>query len=133
MEPSSDFEAEYTDSDILPISPRTDVYSFGMTALEVRLHVSDLLEGIATKFITSLQLYTKHIPFSNWRHHTVVIHDIIQGVRPPRPSAEDCPALTDHMWMMMQSCWEQEPYERPNIDAIVSWLALQENNLAYSV
>ncbi|KIK51971.1 hypothetical protein GYMLUDRAFT_180782, partial [Collybiopsis luxurians FD-317 M1] len=73
------------------IAPMSDVYSFGMTMLEV---------------------YSGNIPFHSRRFYGAVVLDVIRGVRPPRPSKQTCPQLTDELWQIIQSCWAQDPFQR---------------------
>ncbi|KAI3611321.1 hypothetical protein WG66_002059 [Moniliophthora roreri] len=82
----------------LPTTPASDVYSFGMTMLE---------------------LYTGHAPFSHRRFYGGVIHDVVNGIRPARPSLDACPGLTDDIWDVITSCWAQDAYQRPSMDAVV--------------
>lgn len=88
------------DGDDYPVTPQTDVYSFGMTVLEI-------LSG--------------HPPFSHRRHDTNVICDIYHGRRPTRPPNSE---ITDSIWALIQNCWNQAPDQRVNINAVGFWLAL---------
>ncbi|KAJ3823148.1 kinase-like domain-containing protein [Lentinula raphanica] len=99
MDPHSKIES---DPDCLA-SPMSDVYSFGMTMLEV---------------------YTGKVPFSHRRFYVGAILEVMQGKRPRRPNAESAASLTDEIWCIIQSCWAQDPYQRPNMESINSWLRL---------
>lgn len=79
---------------------QSDVYSFGMTVLEI---------------------ITGRPPFINRRQESSVIFDVYHGRRPPRPANSE---LTDPLWALIQSCWHQDPKQRPNISAVGFWLAL---------
>ncbi|KAF9455687.1 kinase-like domain-containing protein, partial [Collybia nuda] len=79
-------------------TPQSDVYSFGMTILEI-------LSG-------------RH-PFAHRRLHAGVIFDVVQGIRPPRPESAK---MTDPIWDVVQSCWKQEPEERPGMSMVNAWL-----------
>ncbi|KAJ4485214.1 kinase-like domain-containing protein [Lentinula aciculospora] len=72
-------------------TPMSDVYSFGMTILEV---------------------YTGKVPFCTRRFYSGVVLDVTRGIRPPRPTAEDCASLTDEIWHIIESCWTQDPFQR---------------------
>jgi len=94
IDPKEESEDEY------PVTLRTDIYSFGMTILEV---------------------LTGRPPFSHRRHDSSVICDIFYGRRPHRPANSD---LTDSIWALIQSCWCQDPIQRPNINVVGFGLSL---------
>lgn len=77
-------------------SPKTDIYAFGMTILEV---------------------ITGALPYNHQRHDTVVILEVIRGIRPNRP-----PAISDGVWNIMTACWESKPLKRPSAALVDSWL-----------
>ncbi|KAJ7733804.1 kinase-like domain-containing protein [Mycena metata] len=74
------------------VSPRSDMYAFGMTVYE---------------------LYTDEIPLA-----AIPPGDFIQlvyrdGVRPERPDAEEFPKLHDSVWELAERCWGKDPKARP--------------------
>ncbi|KAI6094887.1 kinase-like domain-containing protein [Pisolithus sp. B1] len=74
-------------------STASDVWAFGMTALE---------------------LFTRAVPFSDC--HTVggVIAKLMNGRLPPHPTEEAAQfRLTDAWWEICLSCWEHDPSSRP--------------------
>ncbi|KAK7047172.1 hypothetical protein VNI00_006838 [Paramarasmius palmivorus] len=87
----------------LQVTPASDVYSFGMTILEV---------------------YTGRVPYAHKRFYGGVIHDVVNGIRPPRPDSGSSPCLTDEIWEVITSCWEQDPCRRPTIDAVLRRLRI---------
>jgi serine/threonine protein kinase len=88
---------EVLDSDVSPYTTMSDVYSLGMTILEV---LSD------------------RIPFSQRRYDTVVILEVLRGVRPRRPAD-----VSNNVWSLLQSCWSAEPSERPSASMVGAWLS----------
>ncbi|GAW04957.1 kinase-like protein [Lentinula edodes] len=84
-------------------TPMSDVYSFGMMMLEV---------------------YTGKVPFYTRRFYGRVVLDIMRGMRPSRPKVEACASLTDEIWHTIESCWAQDPLQRPTTESITSWLQL---------
>jgi len=44
---------------------------------------------------------------------------IIEGGRPPRPVH---PSFTLELWKLMQRCWDQNPYSRPEISEVLGVL-----------
>jgi serine/threonine protein kinase len=97
MDPGPDYEF---DPDVYPVTLESDVYSFGMTALE---------------------MYSGRVPFAHRRFYGGVVFDVVRGLRPPRPA---CPNLEDDVWTLIQSCWNQDPKRRSSIDTVRSWLFL---------
>lgn len=59
------------------------------------------------------------IPFNSLPSVTSMVK-IIQGERPPRPFD---PTLTDDMWELMRTCWDQEPQSRPGMGKVLQDLA----------
>ena len=94
LEPSDDFLTQ--DMGETVYTPKTDIYAFGMTILEV---------------------ITGDLPYSHQRHDTVVILEVIRGIRPNRP-----PAVSDEVWDIMTACWETKPHKRPLATLVDSWL-----------
>jgi len=78
----------------------TDVYALGMTILEVM---------------------TSKVPYSHRRYDTVVMLDVIRGVRPIRPAY---PTIHDHIWNIITACWDTNPQQRPSAALVESWLNL---------
>lgn len=55
---------------------------------------------------------------------TAVMLKVQMGVQPSRPSASSTAwgtgGLTETIWSLMQTCWDQEPDNRPTIQKIIS-------------
>jgi len=94
-----DSDSDYgTTSYTSPFTKRSDVYSLGMTILEV---------------------LTGKVPYHHRRYDTVVILDIIRGTRPPRPDKD---LVSDGMWDLLCSCWQAQPDKRPTARIVELWL-----------
>ncbi|KAH8101642.1 kinase-like domain-containing protein [Cristinia sonorae] len=48
---------------------------------------------------------------------------ILRGYRAPRPTLFEGGSISDTMWSLTTSCWEQRPHLRPSIDSVVNVLA----------
>jgi len=87
------------------VSAKGDIYSFGMTILE---------------------LFTHEMPYANIRHNFQVIAKK-QGKNglPDRPLDERVVArgLDDRMWELVCRCCSQEPKDRPSIEELVTQLS----------
>ncbi|KAJ7585365.1 kinase-like domain-containing protein [Mycena floridula] len=108
MSPEPDLSSSECDADTPFTTLKGDVYSFGMTVFEI---------------------YTKKQPFAHRKFYGPVVYEVMQGIRPPRPS--NCPQLTDDIWRLIQSCWEQDPQNRPTIEMVRAWIRVlsQMNSL----
>ncbi|KLO08886.1 kinase-like protein [Schizopora paradoxa] len=72
----------------------TDVYAFGMTALE---------------------LFSGKVPFYDLRDAVVPFEVAIKGLKPPRPGPiAESRGLTDSIWALLDKCWNSDPLLRPN-------------------
>ena len=49
------------------------------------------------------------------------MYDVLDGVRPHRPSPEV--HLADETWALVESCWEQQPQDRPTVRQVTQVLA----------
>ncbi|KAI6010017.1 kinase-like domain-containing protein [Pisolithus marmoratus] len=82
-----------------PPSRESDVWAFGMTALE---------------------LFTRAVPFPNCRSPARVLSRLIMGKLPPRPAEQSTQfRLTDGWWEICTSCWERDPASRPAVKDII--------------
>ena len=87
-----------TQSNYVPTTRNTDVWSFGMLSVEI---------------------FTDNVPFSDIPNETFVSQVIRDGSLPTRP--EDgitTKGLTDTMWDLMNQCWRREPESRPKMPEI---------------
>ena len=93
-----------------PISPATDVWSFGMLCLEIM---------------------TGERPYAHRRRDAEVIADLISKRLPHRPieQAVQTRGLTDDLWNMMLSCWKLDPRKRPDMKSIRTTLLMCKNSM----
>lgn len=89
-------DPEYRDYERSLFTAMSDVYSLGMTILEVM---------------------TGEPPYSHLRYDTVVITNVGRGDLPRRPT--DFP---DDIWSLLESCWNRIPQMRPHAEMVTSWL-----------
>ena len=78
-------------------SKPADVFAFAMFAVEV---------------------FTGRMPFEKGRNEAIALR-ISQGGRPGLPENAQAVGLTDEMWKLIESCWQQDPEERPTMDEVV--------------
>ncbi|KAF8797484.1 kinase-like protein [Phlegmacium glaucopus] len=84
------------------VIPASDVYSFGMTALE---------------------LISRQVPFAHRRNIMGVIMEVTSGIRPPRPGPE-FKEMTDEVWNLLTKCWVHKPMDRLEIGTVSAWVRL---------
>ncbi|KAF9646908.1 kinase-like protein, partial [Thelephora ganbajun] len=65
-----------------------------------------------------IEAFTGAVPFSG-KSSTAVIYDIINGVRPSRPTH---PTFTEDLWTLTQRCWDHNPHLRPEASEILQIL-----------
>ncbi|QRV94864.1 Tyrosine kinase catalytic domain protein [Ceratobasidium sp. AG-Ba] len=100
-------EGEDEPEEHVTVTRETDMWSWGMTALEAM---------------------TAQPPYAHRRRDTQVMLDIIGGVLPARPregllgrSAVGMDqAIADAVWGLMERCWRAEPAERPSASEVVA-------------
>ncbi|KAG6806402.1 hypothetical protein H0H92_011464, partial [Tricholoma furcatifolium] len=84
----------------------TDIYAFGCLAYEV---------------------FTCKPPFADLRAPAIAMK-VMYGYRPERPP-NSSPSwnpwgLTEHIWTLIERCWEATPARRPTIDLVIQRLEL---------
>jgi son of sevenless-like protein len=81
-----------------PLSAQSDVWSYGMTCLE-------LLSG--------------DVPYSEIGRDRSVVEAIDKGGLPNRPRTyATLDGLSDSVWLLLQRCWQIEPKSRPPISVV---------------
>lgn len=88
------------------LSISSDIYAYGMTMLE---------------------LITNQLPYSYIKHTTEVVIKSANGARPHRPTDSHIVArgLDDHLWDLMNTCWNNDSMARPSIDQVLARLQQQ--------
>ncbi|KAF8056270.1 kinase-like domain-containing protein [Lyophyllum atratum] len=72
------------------------------------------------------EIFTGNIPYVDILKEFTVMHKVMSGVRPARPSDSTGAwlewGLTESIWSLMEDCWKQNPKERPSIEQVISRL-----------
>ena len=99
------------------MSAKGDIYSFGMTILEVHLDVP-LFHVI---MLILLQLFTHEVPYANIQRNFKVLLRKGRGLLPDRLQDEQVikRGLDDMMWELLCRCWSKNPEDRPSINELV--------------
>ncbi|KAG7090219.1 hypothetical protein E1B28_011820 [Marasmius oreades] len=85
------------------VSLACDIYSFGMTVLELLTH--------------------QH-PYPKIKHPPEVVLNVANGRTPPRPGESRVVerGLNDEMWGLLVQCWNRTPSARPSIEEVLEKL-----------
>lgn len=67
------------------------------------------------------QLYTGGAPLIHLNNRQVSKY-YVDGKRPPRPSPPDAEAMSDALWVLVESCWKHQPTSRPPTTHVVARL-----------
>ncbi|KAH9057640.1 hypothetical protein EDB87DRAFT_1746990 [Lactarius vividus] len=87
-----------TQSNYVPTTRNTDVWSFGMLCVEI---------------------FTDNVPFNLIPNEAFIPLVIRDGTLPTRPEGDiTTKGLTDAMWDLMNQCWRREPESRPKMPEI---------------
>ncbi|KAF9259563.1 kinase-like protein, partial [Marasmius fiardii PR-910] len=69
---------------------------------------------------TVLEIMTGKPPFSEFLIDAAVIYQVsVRRIRPERPAEGWCP---DHIWKLVEVCWDEDPLKRPRAKALHSYL-----------
>ena len=63
-------------------------------------------------------MFSGNIPFHNLRDGAVMKALLMNFSRPERPGVE----MPDEVWQLVETCWAQDPNERPTASTICSFL-----------
>jgi son of sevenless len=86
------------DSNYVPTTRATDVWSFGMLCIEI---------------------FTENVPFCEVTNEMFIPVVIRQGSLPTRPeNSAITGGLSDAMWNLMNQCWQRDPTSRPSMTKI---------------
>lgn len=105
----------------------TDVWSFAMTIVEVRIFCAPFLCTPRRFMGNTLQIYTGSIPFSHIRNDAGVISSVALGGRPERTL---CPQINDDIWAMLEISWDVAPNRRPSMATLCQFFASQVSSMA---
>ena len=103
--------------ELATVSTKGDVYSFGMTILQVRPSSLYFL----SMMLNFSQLYTHEMPYININKTFHVYSKKRQGDGlPDRPQDERVVkrGLDDRMWGLLCLCWSKDPERRPSINEL---------------
>lgn len=102
-------------NDHVPIlSSASDIYSFGSVMLHVREAAALVLPLFSYNRYSFIQTLSGRVPYFNFKSETSVFLQVLQGIRPHRPSTS---MLTDGYWSFITQCWNDIPH-RPHIDEV---------------
>jgi serine/threonine protein kinase len=103
---------EEEEETIPQVTVATDIWAFGMTALEVRSSSLSHFWARSNACLTD-QIFTGELPFFHLKYDTAVILSVMSG---GRPKHETYPAIGYGIWTMLEQCWNTEPAQRPSME-----------------
>lgn len=112
---------ELFDQPVLVLTPKSDVWAFGMTVVEVSVHSINNQNYFAH---SSTQILTGQRPFSDIENYFAVIMKVTQDKTEPHPSRKSCAVITDELWSMLLRCWDKDPDRRPSMHRLALVLDL---------
>ena len=75
-----------------------------------------------------VEIFTGKIPFEELKNEAVVPW-VLGGGRPKMPESAWAVGLTDEIWGLLTSCWQQDPERRPTMNEVVGrWRKFVEPN-----
>lgn len=101
----------------------TDVWSFAMTVVEVRIFL--ILHSAHVNKKNPSQIFTGCMPFSHINNDASVILSILSGDRPKR---ELCQQIDNDVWLVLVKSWNTEPALRPSMATLSQFFASQVNS-----
>ncbi|KAK7681752.1 hypothetical protein QCA50_015099 [Cerrena zonata] len=71
--------------------------------------------------ITCIEIYTRQKPYPELTNEAQVIQRVMKNDRPTRPNNDTGREMSFSLWLIVDSCWAQDPFNRPPIsDAVTS-------------
>jgi len=108
-----------------PITTHSDVYAFGVVAMEVRFayrFITSRWIVLTTVYPLCPQVLTGLLPFPLRKNDHGVTVDILAGWKPSHCASMVCigvpDALATGLCEMMDSCWHKDPTSRPSMGSI---------------
>ena len=97
-------------------TPEADIYAFGLVIYQV----CDQDPGCLSSAHMA-QVLTGELPFRGLRKEELV-HNVVEGVRPPKPENASAIGFSDSLWRFTQRCWNGDPQSRPKDAEVVAEL-----------
>ena len=99
---------EYGAAKVVATKP-SDIYGMGMVIYEV----SPRNPFVIPWYLTPAQVLAREVPFSEY-FNLAVLTEIQNGKRPRRPMDGASSEITDSVWMLLEQCWDWDPFYRPS-------------------
>ena len=109
-----------------PITTRSDVYAFGVVAMEVRSTHRLIVDVLTTAYLVRSQVLTGLLPFPQRKNDHGVTVDILADQKPSHCASMICigvpEAHASELRELMDNCWSKDPASRPSMSSICQYL-----------
>ena len=118
---------EEEEESVPQVTVATDIWAFGMTALEVRPQLPHhACQSNTLLFL--FQIFTGKLPFWHIKYDTAVILSVMRG---GRPKHETYPTIGRSIWSMLERCWHADPAQRPSMESLTRHHAFRPAKAAF--
>ncbi|KAG6807829.1 hypothetical protein H0H92_006260, partial [Tricholoma furcatifolium] len=92
---------------------------------EEEVHNTKASDIYAWAFV-AYEIFTGEVPFAHLFRDTTIVNKVLGGERPGRPVNSSLSwsawGLTEDIWKLMETCWNSDPDQRPNVTAVIERL-----------
>ncbi|KAG6809136.1 hypothetical protein H0H92_001438 [Tricholoma furcatifolium] len=92
---------------------------------EEDIHNTKASDIYAWAFV-AYEIFTGEVPLAHISRDTTIVHKVLGGERPRRPPNSSLSwsawGLTGDIWKLMETCWNPDPAQRPNVSVVIERL-----------
>ncbi|KAG6824283.1 hypothetical protein H0H92_007345 [Tricholoma furcatifolium] len=92
---------------------------------EEEVHNTKASDIYAWAFV-AYEIFTGEVPFAHLFRDATIVNRVLAGERPARPANPSLSwsawGLTEDIWKLMETCWNSDPAQRPNVSVVIERL-----------